>query len=264
MRKCLNCSTNIEHKERRVVYCSRSCSATHTQLGKPSNNRKYASADAPAPTCKCGVRIDTFDPRYSMCHACNRKRREEIKHARELEKQKKKQQSLADALKKKVTKKTKHHNRLKCRYTKRERRAYQRLYYLKRRTKLIELRGSKCVDCGSKVNLEFDHRNPSTKVASVSKMILSKSFKETVAEARKCDLRCSKCHSMRTQRLRHNTLCKRSHERPRYYSKLSKEDVRKIKRLLGKGNTHSEIGLKFSVSRSTITAIACGKTWTDV
>jgi hypothetical protein len=151
------------------------------------------------------------------------------------------------------------------RYTKSVRRAYQLAYYSKRKSILVKLLGSKCVDCGSRKNLEFDHRRQDTKIAAVSTMILSKSFQSTKLEAFKCDLRCRTCHSARTKRLGH-VMYKRkeSSESRRTSHKLSIKDVRKIKALLRNGMVQQDIASNFGVSRGTISAIATGRTWSDV
>lgn len=44
-------------------------------------------------------------------------------------------------------------------------------------------------------------------------------------------------------------------------SKLKKEEVIEIKRLLSKGETATSLGKKFGVHKSTIKTIKCGKSW---
>jgi hypothetical protein len=58
-----------------------------------------------------------------------------------------------------------------------------------------------CVDCGESdpVVLDFDHRDPSTKFRSVSRMISgTPSWKRVREEIDKCDVRCANCHRRRT------------------------------------------------------------------
>ncbi len=57
-----------------------------------------------------------------------------------------------------------------------------------------------CVDCGitNRVVLEFDHRDPSTKLTEVSRMIASKRWPRVFAEIEKCDVRCINCHRRKT------------------------------------------------------------------
>lgn len=57
-----------------------------------------------------------------------------------------------------------------------------------------------CIDCGEKdpVVLQFDHRQPSIKVNSVSRMIYDCSWSSISQEIAKCDVRCANCHTRRT------------------------------------------------------------------
>jgi hypothetical protein len=58
-----------------------------------------------------------------------------------------------------------------------------------------------CVDCGeSDVRcLEFDHRDPLTKVSEVTRMIaLRLTWATVLTEIEKCDVRCANCHRRRT------------------------------------------------------------------
>src|SRR5688572_8234175 len=67
--------------------------------------------------------------------------------------------------------------------------------------KLLELRGGKCVDCGYDAHpaaLDFDHRDPSTKLLEVSQMSSEAGWDRLVAEAEKCDIRCANCHRIKT------------------------------------------------------------------
>ena len=53
-----------------------------------------------------------------------------------------------------------------------------------------------CKDCGTKDNLHFDHRDPSTKRFTISKGD-GFSLDKVKKEAKKCDLRCGRCHRAR-------------------------------------------------------------------
>lgn len=58
-----------------------------------------------------------------------------------------------------------------------------------------------CVDCGEKdiVVLEFDHRNPSTKLFHIANAISWQySVEATLKEVEKCDVRCANCHRRAT------------------------------------------------------------------
>ncbi len=59
-----------------------------------------------------------------------------------------------------------------------------------------------CADCGYNKNpvaLEFDHLPGYTKIANVSRLILSRSWEVTLAEIEKCEGVCANCHAIRTQ-----------------------------------------------------------------
>ena len=58
-----------------------------------------------------------------------------------------------------------------------------------------------CLDCNQKFPhyvLEFDHRDPSTKINTVSRMARGSTWQQTWEEIQKCDVVCSNCHSTRT------------------------------------------------------------------
>jgi 5-methylcytosine-specific restriction endonuclease McrA len=55
-----------------------------------------------------------------------------------------------------------------------------------------------CLDCGSPEALEYDHREPTTKLFNVSQG-LYRPWAVLEAEAAKCDLVCRPCHRRRTK-----------------------------------------------------------------
>ncbi|MDQ6675288.1 MAG: hypothetical protein M3069_31885 [Chloroflexota bacterium] len=59
-----------------------------------------------------------------------------------------------------------------------------------------------CVDCGERdpIVLEFDHRDRSTKRATVSNLMRYSAWPQIDAEITKCDVRCANCHRKRTAR----------------------------------------------------------------
>ena len=65
-----------------------------------------------------------------------------------------------------------------------------------------ELKKDPCMDCGKKYPyyvMDFDHIDPSTKLNTISKMILcSSSLKKIMEEINKCEVVCSNCHRIRT------------------------------------------------------------------
>lgn len=70
--------------------------------------------------------------------------------------------------------------------------------YQTKMKKLREAFGDKCVKCGAKENLHFDHIDPTTKVDSIANMANSKGYQKCYEEALKCQLLCSNCHKKKS------------------------------------------------------------------
>lgn len=66
-----------------------------------------------------------------------------------------------------------------------------------RRAKLIEMLGGKCVSCGTKKNLEFDHIKKKNKTMDISNSIDTNEAK-LIKEIKKCQLLCRPCHVKKT------------------------------------------------------------------
>lgn len=99
-----------------------------------------------------------------------------------------------------------------------KRRACHKRYYLrntalykkkniKRRNELINfvisLKQKACKDCGVQYPhyvMDFDHRDRTTKLASINEMINIHSYskEKILEEIKKCDLVCANCHRIRT------------------------------------------------------------------
>lgn len=62
------------------------------------------------------------------------------------------------------------------------------------------LQNYKCVDCGEDrvAVLEFDHLDPTKKIAEVSTLCFGYSWEIILAEIKKCDVVCANCHKLRT------------------------------------------------------------------
>ena len=82
-----------------------------------------------------------------------------------------------------------------------ERRKQDRLHrYKVGKTYIDNLKADPCMDCGEKYSpcvMDFDHRDPSTKMYNVSGMA-GNSVEGIQEEIDKCDLVCSNCHRKRT------------------------------------------------------------------
>ena len=80
--------------------------------------------------------------------------------------------------------------------------AAQKRHRIKVRTKLFAfLSKKKCRDCGERdpIVLDFDHKNPSDKFKSVSRMLSGHySWASVLDEIKKCDVRCANCHRRRS------------------------------------------------------------------
>jgi hypothetical protein len=83
-------------------------------------------------------------------------------------------------------------------YSREERRLYQRQYRKNLRQNALDYLGGKCIKCGSSEDLEFDHIDPSTKKANISSMLDAPKtlFWE---EVRKCQILCHDCHLEKTR-----------------------------------------------------------------
>jgi 5-methylcytosine-specific restriction endonuclease McrA len=75
---------------------------------------------------------------------------------------------------------------------------YMKQRYEKRRHKAIENLGGECSRCGSTNELEFDHKDPSTKTMSVARAssLSNQRWNEEIA---KCQLLCNSCHKAKTK-----------------------------------------------------------------
>lgn len=70
---------------------------------------------------------------------------------------------------------------------------------------LHESKDVPCMDCGQKFPpcvMDFDHRDPDTKLFNVSQMMTGGSIVRMRAEIAKCDVVCANCHRIRTHLLR--------------------------------------------------------------
>lgn len=66
---------------------------------------------------------------------------------------------------------------------------------------LDQLRSAPCADCGGRFaqcSMDFDHRDPSTKVMRVTLMVGRAGIGRILAEVAKCDIVCANCHRLRT------------------------------------------------------------------
>jgi 5-methylcytosine-specific restriction endonuclease McrA len=70
---------------------------------------------------------------------------------------------------------------------------YMKRRWERRRLAAVDKLGGKCVNCGDRDELEFDHIDPATKLYSIAR---ASSFSQSRfdAEVAKCQLLCRECH----------------------------------------------------------------------
>lgn len=79
---------------------------------------------------------------------------------------------------------------------------YMRKYmadrYARRRASALQALGGRCVDCGSKDDLELDHADPCSKSFEIAKRLAGCAEARLQEELKKITLRCSSCHSLKS------------------------------------------------------------------
>ena len=78
-------------------------------------------------------------------------------------------------------------------------RKYMLERYQRRKRLAIKALGGKCVHCGTKNKLQFDHIDPKDKDFTIAK-IWSYSKERFWIEIKKCQLLCRDCHNIKTQK----------------------------------------------------------------
>jgi len=76
----------------------------------------------------------------------------------------------------------------------------------KRRILIDSYKQVPCADCGKifpPCAMDFDHRDPATKISKISSYIYGGSEEELLSEIAKCDVVCAVCHRIRTHKQQH-------------------------------------------------------------
>ena len=76
---------------------------------------------------------------------------------------------------------------------------YDALRYQRRKTELLDILVTTCVQCGSDSNIEFDHIDPSTKEFSVM-LRWTSPLSVLLPEIEKCQPLCATCHKEKSSR----------------------------------------------------------------
>jgi len=85
-----------------------------------------------------------------------------------------------------------------------QRRRYLQNRYQQRIQQCRALLGGKCVKCGCTEKLEFDHIDPLTKTASISRLLANGNKADLEKELQKCQLLCNSCHVAKTAEKKEN------------------------------------------------------------
>lgn len=137
-------------------------------------------------------------------------------------------------------------------YPKEKQREYQREWIAARRSAFFE--DKSCASCGSVENLEIDHIDPKTKVASA---IWSWRQERRDQELSKCQVLCHSCH--RTKTVLNGDL---AHGVRSNLSKLTEAQVLEARKLYATGKvTFRELGERYNVHKDTIRHMIRGKSW---
>ncbi len=111
------------------------------------------------------------------------------------------------------------------------------------RAKSVKFLGGKCVDCGRTDELQFDHKDPTTKITNIARLLTS-SWDKIKIELVKCQLLCYDCH--------HNKTIESKDKQHKLT--FAEADGIRIKYQTSK-YTHQELAIIYKVSKSTIAKI---------
>jgi 5-methylcytosine-specific restriction endonuclease McrA len=85
-----------------------------------------------------------------------------------------------------------------------QRRHYLQQRYQKRMQECRNALGNACSQCGHTSDLEFDHIDPLSKSASISRLVANGSKTQLAEELVKCQLLCKSCHLVKTVNKKEN------------------------------------------------------------
>lgn len=172
MKKCQReeCVELFESRDKRKMYCSRSCAATVNNLKSPKRK--------PQGQCKtCSKAISSS--LFYCSKDCRPIRRRTICKVDDCS------ETVVD--------------RGMCRSHYNDHMAeYMTSRYHRRRNEFIESRGGKCERCNSTDRLELDHVDPDQKKYDIGKILSGGSEAKVQSELAKCQVLCYDCHKEKT------------------------------------------------------------------
>lgn len=171
-------------------------------------------------------------------------------------------------------------------------------HYDSRKRRLIAMAGGACVKCGAIDDLEFHHKDKSTKVANLTNLVRHR-WSTVLSELEKCELLCASCHDREhhpgaadhgtTTMYRRGCRCDPCTEAARAYHRawdarrpksgkpqggqrgedassgvLTEAQVLEIRRALHEGETNASLGRRYGVNASSISLIKLRKTWIHI
>lgn len=138
---------------------------------------------------------------------------------------------------------------------------YHQKYYANRKQEYVDLLGGRCIKCGSKDNLEFDHIDKNSRKFIIIK-ILKRKKEIVLKELKKCQLLCSICHRKKSGK--ENQCGGRVKGEKSNLAKLSDNEVIEIKKRLNNEESCSSIAKKYGVTSMNIRCIKNGKSWRHI
>lgn len=131
---------------------------------------------------------------------------------------------------------------------------YQNRWTQQRRLNWIQENGP-CIDCGSWLNLEVDHKTSSSKVTH---RVWTWALPRRLVELEKCVVRCHDCHVVKTTIFHEWDGI--GHDRVQ----LAARDVLVIRFLAADGLRHKAIARIYGMDRSSVSAICRNERWKHV
>lgn len=144
-------------------------------------------------------------------------------------------------------------------YSRERMRAYMAARRARIRSEMVAVLGGKCSQCGSTEDLEFDHKEPRTKLFTIASGF-DRPRAQLLTEVRKCQLLCGPHHREKTQDDEPNPNRVRGERHG--HAKLTTAEVLEIRSATGV--SQQQLADAFGVSRTTIRRILIREIWKHV